>query len=384
MLVMHCTAHAAASLTGDIVAAKSPEDYAEVPLSNLCLDRQNPRLRGDREWKSITDEELLAEFARSYRLIEIAHSIVDKGFTPRYAEALLVIAHPSQANAYVVIEGNRRLATLKLLTSKSARAAAGVTGEWDDLAKKAAKHQLHEAVPVIVYPCREALNDYLGFRHITGPRPWRPEAKARFIGKLLSDGESIDSVVRRIGSNHRTVRRFAEAHAIFTQARDAGLPVDEVEKGFGVFYNALDQEGVRQYLGLVSPQGKIDTLPDSPITQQHLDNLKTLIELLFGDQDNGLDRVIAESRELRRLGKVLAHSRARVHLVQNRDLHRAWRIAGGGKEEVLSTLSGIHSQLAEVSGKSTEFGDDEEVRHEVNLIYRLVLDMAVRYKVQDD
>ena len=383
MLVMHCSAHAAASPAGDIVATESPEAYKEVPLSSLRLDRQNPRLRGDREWKSTSDEELLAEFARSYRLIEIAHSIVDKGFTPRYAEALLVIAHPSQANAYVVIEGNRRLATLKLLTSKPARAAAGVTGEWDDLATKAAKHQLQKAVPVIVYPCREALDDYLGFRHITGPRPWRPEAKARFIGKLLGDGESIDSVVRRIGSNHRTVRRFAEAHAIFTQARDAGLSVDEVEKGFGVFYNALDQEGVRQYLDLL-PQVKVDTLPDSPVKQQHLDNLKTLIELLYGDQENGFGRVIAESRELRRLGKVLAHSRARVHLVQNRDLHRAWRIAGGGKEEVLSTLSDIHSQLAEVSGKSTEFGDDDEVRHEVKLIYRIVLDMAERYKVQDD
>ena len=234
---------------------------------------------------------------------------------------------------------------------------------------------------MIIYPNREALNAYLGFRHITGPRPWRPEAKARFIGKLLRDGESIDAVVRRIGSNHRTVRRFAEAHAIFTQARDAGLSVDEVEKGFGVFYNALDQEGVRQYLDLL-PQVKVDTLPDSPVKQQHLDNLKTLIELLYGDQENGFGRVIAESRELRRLGKVLAHSRARVHLVQNRDLHRAWRIAGGGKEEVLSTLSDIHSQLAEVSGKSTEFGDDDEVRHEVKLIYKLVDDMADRYGVK--
>ena len=381
MLVMHCSAHAAASPAGDIVATKSPEVYKEVPLGNLRLDRQNPRLRGDREWKSTSDEELLAEFARSYRLIEIARSIADKGFTPRQAEALLVVKDPNDEDHYVVIEGNRRLATLKLLTSESARHKIGLAQEWDSLAAGVASFGLDASVPVIIYPNREALNAYLGFRHITGPRPWRPEAKARFIGKLLRDGESIDAVVRRIGSNHRTVRRFAEAHAIFTQARDAGLSVDEVEKGFGVFYNALDQEGVRQYLDLL-PQVKVDTLPDSPVKQQHLDNLKTLIELLYGDQENGFGRVIAESRELRRLGKVLAHSRARVHLVQNRDLHRAWRIAGGGKEEVLSTLSDIHSQLAEVSGKSTEFGDDDEVRHEVKLIYKLVDDMADRYGVK--
>ena len=381
MLVMHCSAHAAASPAGDTVATKSPEVYKEVPLGNLRLDRQNPRLRGDREWKSTSDEELLAEFARSYRLIEIARSIADKGFTPRQAEALLVVKDPNDEDHYVVIEGNRRLATLKLLTSESDRHKTGLAQEWDSLAADVASFGLDASVPVIIYPNREALNAYLGFRHITGPRPWRPEAKARFIGKLLRDGESIDAVVRRIGSNHRTVRRFAEAHAIFTQARDAGLSVDEVEKGFSVFYNALDQEGVRQYLDL-PPKVKVDTLPDPPVKQQHLDNLKTLIELLYGDQENGFSRVIAESRELRRLGKVLAHSRARVHLVQNRDLHRAWRIAGGGKEEVLSTLSDIHSQLAEVSGKSTEFGDDDEVRHEVKRIYKLVDDMADRYGVK--
>lgn len=359
------------------------EPYEEVPLASLRLDPANPRLRRDEDWGSQPEERLLQEFWRNYNLIEIARSIANKGFMPRHAEALLVTSHPSKAETYIVIEGNRRLATLKLLTSDRARRAVGAGHEWDELATETQHHDLGARVPVIIYPNREDLDDYLGFRHITGPRPWRPEAKARFIAKLLRDDESIGSVARRIGSNHRTVRRFAEAHAIFTQARDAGLSVDEVEKGFGVFYNALDQEGVRQYLDL-PPKVKVDTLPDSPVKQQHLDNLKTLIELLYGDQENGFRRVIAESRELRRLGKVLAHSRARVHLVQNRDLHRAWRIAGGGKEEVLSTLSDIHSQLAEVSGKSTEFGDDDEVRHEVKLIYRIVLDMAERYKVQDD
>ena len=243
----------------------SGEEYRDkVLLSNLRLDPGNPRLSRGEDWASGSEDQLLRQFARRYNLIELARSIVDKGFKPRHAEALLVVEDPPDSGLYVVIEGNRRLATLKLLTNPSSRRATGVrTSEWDKLAEAASQRGL-EQVPVIVYPDRTALDDYLGFRHITGPTPWRPEAKARFIDKLLRAGESIGGVARRIGSNHRTVRRYAEAHEIYTQAIEFGIQMEEVEAAFGVFYNALDHEGIRAFLGL-GRQADINTLPDSPV-----------------------------------------------------------------------------------------------------------------------
>ena len=239
------------------------EDYREVPLDSLRLDPENPRLRREEDWASESEERLLLEFARRYNLIELARSIADKGFWPRHAEALLVVEDPSAADSYVVIEGNRRLATLKLLTSADSRRAACTTGsQWEELSEKASRLVL-DSVPVIAYPNRTALNDYLGFRHITGPTPWRPEAKARFIAKLLSTGENVGDVARRIGTNHRTVRRYAEAHAIYTQALQAGMPMADVEASFGVFYNALDRQGIRDFLGL-GRQADINTQPESP------------------------------------------------------------------------------------------------------------------------
>ena len=221
------------------------ETYREVPLDSLQLDPENPRLPREANGVSGSGDRLLKEFARRYNLIELARSIVDKGFTPRQAEALLVVEAASSPDHYIVIEGNRRLATLVLLTNPSSRRTAGVTGlEWEELADRASELHL-DPIPVIVYPDRTALDDYLGFRHITGPKPWRPEAKGRFIAKLLGTGESVGDVARRIGSNHRTVRRFAEAHEIYEQALEADIPMDEVEAAFGVFYNALDREGVR-------------------------------------------------------------------------------------------------------------------------------------------
>jgi hypothetical protein len=358
----------------------SGEEYRDVPLSNLRLDPDNPRLPRDEDWASELEDRLLREFARRYNLIELARSIVDKGFTPRHAEALLVVQDPRDYDRYLVIEGNRRLATLKLLTSSPSRRAVGVrTSEWDELAEAASQLGL-EQVPVIVYPDRTALDDYLGFRHITGPTPWRPEAKARFIAKLLQAGELIGGVARRIGSNHRTVRRYAEAHVIYTQAVEAGMQMEVVEAAFGVFYNALDHEGVRDFLGL-EEQRVFNTLPRSPVAPDSMEQLRELVGLLYGDSSRGLKRVIVESRELRKLSQVLGNSRARANLLRDRNLERAWRVSGGGRDDLLGQLYDLHSRLAEVNGKAGEYGEDDEIRNEVRRIHDLVMEMADRYRV---
>ena len=231
-------------------------------------------------------------------------------------------------------------------------------------------------------PIANPSTTYLGFRHITGPTPWRPEAKARFIAKLLSHGELIGDVARRIGSNHRTVRRYAEAHQIYTQAAEFGLEMDQVEAGFGVFYNALDRPGVRELLGL-GRQAEITTLPDSPVPVEKLDDLVDLIGLLYGDSERSLDKVIRESRDLRKLDRVLANDKARANLFRHRDLDRAWRVGGGGRDELLAILSDLYSRLAEVNGQSREYADDHEVRSDVKRIHALVEDMAARYQVKE-
>ena len=373
---------AAARLTGEECHVSQEDFRDDVPLANLHLDPENPRLPRGEDWASKDEVDLLSEFYRRYNLVELAYSIADKGFSPRHAEALLVVHADDSDSHYTVVEGNRRLATLKLLTNLEYRRRVGATNaNWDELAERAAPRDL-DPVPVVVYEDRSALDDYLGFRHITGPTPWRPEAKARFIAKLLASGESIGEVARRIGSNHRTVRRFAEAHAIYDQALECGLVMDQVEAAFGVFYNALDPPGVRSFLGL-GRQSDIDQLPDAPIPNDSIDQLNTLIGLLYGDEDGTLERVIKESRDLKKLGEVLANDRGRENLLEDRDLERAWRLTGGGRKDLLALLDIARSRLYEANGQANEFRDDREVREEVQRIFSLVTEMHDRFGLSD-
>src|SRR5260370_40818470 len=93
-------------------------------------------------------------------------------------ERLLTIASPTDSDRQVVVEGNRRLATLKLLTEVEARQAVGKPF-WDEMAELAAEQSLTD-VPARKSPNRESLLDYLGFRHVSGLLQWTPDAKARF------------------------------------------------------------------------------------------------------------------------------------------------------------------------------------------------------------
>lgn len=358
------------------------EEYKPVPLAKLRLDRENPRLSRERDWSSESEEEVLFEFYRRYNLIELAYSIADKGFSPRHAEALLAISAPDDPTQYSVVEGNRRLATLKLLTNADSRKHVRAKGAWDELAEQAASKEL-DPVPIVLYESREALNDYLGFRHITGPTPWRPEAKARFVAHLLGTGETIAEVTRRIGSNHRTVRRLAEAHVVYGQALDKNVSMDRVEAAFGLFYNALDQLGVRNFLGL-GKQSEIQKLPEAPVPPECLDNLGQLIDLLYGDVDGSLEKVISESRDLKKLGDVLADDRGQRSLLMDRDLDRAWRVIGGGRQELLALLESAYSRLAEANGQATQFRSDNDVQREVQRICELTNDMRTRFGLDQD
>ena len=354
-----------------------PETYIDrVSLRRIRLDPENPRLPPS--LRGSPSASLLGHFARSYNTIELARSISDKGFTPRHAEALLVIEDPPDSDTYVAVEGNRRLAALILLTDKSERTRLKLGAEWESLAEAARKHNLVRA-PVIVYPSRADLDDYLGFRHITGPTPWRPEAKARFIAHLLEGGESVPLIARRIGTNARTVRRLKEAHAVNLQAVGWGIDVELVEAGFAVFYNALDWEGVRDFIGL--ERQRSDLLELDPVPADRREHLEQLVALLFGNEEQALKRVIHESRDLNKLSHVLGDEISTAKLIKERDLDAAWRSSGGGLTELLANLRDLHRSLAEINGQAREFQDQPTVREQMERFYKLALDTAERYGV---
>ena len=102
------------------------ETITKVPVERLRLDRQSPRLVG--EEAEATDETIVARLYRSAALHELLLSLSASGYHD--IEPLIVMAgHDGDDVGLVVLEGNRRLAALRLLRDPAlAQRIASVSG----------------------------------------------------------------------------------------------------------------------------------------------------------------------------------------------------------------------------------------------------------------
>ena len=163
---------------------------------------------------------------------------------------MLVVEDKGEPGTFIVVEGNRRLAALKLLTDARARADVA-RPKWDEWAEQVSGRDLSR-VPAFIYDDRSELLGYLGFRHVTGIIKWSAEAKARFIVKLVDDyGKDFTEVARSIGSRADAVRRQYVAYSALQQASSQGVDIARAENHFGVWYRALQTPAIREYAGEV-------------------------------------------------------------------------------------------------------------------------------------
>ena len=146
--------------------------YADV--DSLFLDPTNPRLGRENTGVDVLQSKIL-ELMDDWNLDELALSFIKSGFWPQ--EALLVIEEELYGKkCLVVVEGNRRLAALKLL--EDAIGGKPLSRKWAELSVGLDReNELFTKVPVLHVDSRSDVDAFLGFRHVTGIMEWRPAKK---------------------------------------------------------------------------------------------------------------------------------------------------------------------------------------------------------------
>lgn len=151
------------------------KEKLRINLDNLKFDEKNPRL--PIRLQGITDESKVIDYMVKYgNIIELMLSTAETGYSD--AEPLLIVKKTD--GTYTVVEGNRRLAALKLL-SKPELTKVRIQSIKDVISD--AKY-IPTEIPCILYPDREDVLDYLGYRHITGVKDWGALGKARYLDQL--------------------------------------------------------------------------------------------------------------------------------------------------------------------------------------------------------
>ena len=187
----------------------SEEALRPMQVDRLIFDRDNPRLVEFEITSKTTDEEMIQLLWNTMDVHELVLSIAASGFFPH--EALIV---SQEAGTNIVIEGNRRLAAVRVLLEPEIVDSGYVT--IPELSRKA--RESLQKLPVLIGTRQDSWRQF-GFKHVNGPAKWGSYAKSRYIADVHRKYDvPLDDIARQIGDTHRTVQRLYRALMVLEQA----------------------------------------------------------------------------------------------------------------------------------------------------------------------
>lgn len=304
-------------------------------LDNFYLDPLNPRLGRANTGPKLKQSKILS-LMRNWTLDELAISFLESGFWPQ--EALIVVSEEIYGSEkLVVIEGNRRLAALNYLND----AFDGRIDErkWLELVEDQDKKDvLFAEIPYILVDSREDVQAFLGFRHVTGIKQWKPAEKAEYIAHLIEQQDmDYRDVMRKIGSKTATVRQnYISYNLLIQMESQEDISVDHVEEKFSVLFLSLRTEGVKTYLS-IDLQAEPE-LAKTPVPENKLQQLVNFATWLFGTEDK--EPIVKDSRQVDNFGRILMSPKATEYLErQSRpSFDTAFQIAGGDEPEIVDLI----------------------------------------------
>ena len=343
--------------------------YLEV--EKLHFDPLNPRLAEFPE-EATTDETILKTLWETMDIKELVQSIAASGFFPH--EALIVTEEDTgkkpgakkgssgastqqEAHRYTVIDGNRRLAAVKVLLSPNIAKENG----WDvptlssDVIKSLAK------LPAII-SSREDSWRYLGFKHVNGPAKWSSYAKAAYIAEVHRDYQvPLVDIADQIGDRHGTVQRLYRGLMVLEQAEKAKV-FDRDNRfreklSFSHLYTGLNYDGISKFLN-IAPQ---EEETSEPVPANKFKELGEFLGWLYGDR--GLKKppvVKSQNPDLRQLNAAISNREAVAALRAGVELSKAFEISRPAATVFEEALLAAKRELTTARGHLTSGYDKSD------------------------
>ena len=336
-----------------------------ISPDNLLLDAKNPRLVGLLTSGKVTQRKLLEEMRKYMDLDELAASIVASGFYPH--EPLFVEKAPR--NKYVVIEGNRRLATVRLLLDDGLRKELDVRG-MPALKDKKSREGL-KALPVWITD-RKSAWQAIAFKHVNGPMRWGSYEKAQYAATLHKEYRiSLDTIAENIGDSHQTVVRLYRALMIVEQAEREGIfdrnNSFKAHFSFSHLYTGVGYLGIARFIGV---EKDAVTKTESPVPKSKRKELSELLTWIYGDKSKEIrPRVRSQNPDIRNLSHALGKESGVKALRAGSSIIEAMDSADGDNLVLRACLQKAKSNLEKASGKAPNGfdGDAETIRMAENI-----------------
>jgi hypothetical protein len=321
--------------------------------NELFFDYQNPRMVEFNISKNTSEKDIINLLWTEMAVNEIVMSILAHGFFEN--EAMYAV---EESGRMVIVEGNRRLAAVKLILDPGIIKGSGMNKYADKITDKL-RNQLSNELPVIVLDDREEAWRYIGFKHVNGPAKWGSYAKAQYIANVHHEFKiSLDLIAEQIGDSNKQVQKLYQALMILRQAdENTDFKINDIfykRVYFSHLSTAIGYEGYQNFIGL-----EPNNYGNNPIPEEKYQDLKDLMFWLFGSKEKEIKPIIiSQNPDLSTLNDVLKKRESVEALKTSGNLALAYDLSLEGSQVLYKSLISAKIALEKALSKQTSYEGD--------------------------
>ena len=375
----------------------------DIPIELIDLDPLNPRIVSYTNGrKDLSQLDLVSVLYEYFDTQTVAMSLIANGYFDEEPIIIVPSSIPSGLSfeqfdnpddlanelkkfvekgsiKFTVIEGNRRVSTIKLLLDKVLREKVSVEKSYRTTDNDKILDDIR-TIPCIIYSKREDVSTYLGVRHIAGLLKWEAFAKAAYINETIEneinkgtdDNEAVKKVQEIVGDRSDSIRKQYVAYKLFLEARDdLGFDVAPLINNFSLVTVLYNSPGIREYMGVQS-YSKVN-LKERVVLPEKLENFENVLTWIFGNSKKGERPILTDSRNItNKLSYVVNNESARNYLIKYKDSDGAFEHTNGEKEFLSKNLSKAARSIQTSLQFAYKFKNDDELLKQVKELDELL------------
>ncbi|KMQ60131.1 MULTISPECIES: hypothetical protein [Chryseobacterium] len=374
----------------------------DIDVSIINLDNLNPRLvpyLTDKE--TATQLDLIKTLYDYFDTEEIAMSLTENGYFDE--EPIIIVPNKkpedfkyledSDQNAayiqslisegkidFTVVEGNRRISTIKLLTDNSIRKSLNIEKSYPTTTNENVINDIKQ-IPCIIYENREDVSTYLGVRHILGALKWEAFAKASYIAEFITTetnkginvNEAVKKVQEVIGDRSDIIKKQYVTYKLFLQAKEDlnDFDLKPIINRFSLLTVAYNSPTIRNYIG-VKRYSEVDFNEDL-VPVEKLSNLENILTWIYGNDKKNRKKVLTDSRQItNKLSHIVQYEDAVKYLLKEDDLDGAFERTNGEREFLLKKLLEANKTLSSCLQFAYKYKSDDQILSQVDDLKELI------------
>lgn len=330
------------------------------PLERLFLDPNNYRFIDDENYHFVDEnrvkEERVQQNVRQMILGKGRENVTDliNSFkTNGYVNLETVQVRPIDERNFLVIEGNRRVATLKYLyDQQQAGAEIGAMEHFD-----------FKRVPInIISDSVQSQMVAMGISHISGKKRWNPYNQSQMIFDLQNKyGMTVDEIRLSLGATKNMVNRSLRTLALIRAYQDSDFGDQFRSDMYSFFEEIIKSTAIKEWLGWDNDLMKCL----NRINEERIFSWLSKTEDNEEDEDNMqkpivMNPIITKSSEIRDLSKFISDEKALRRMEETRSVNDGFAVSDAiGRSRVEMAIDNINSEMKVMLNYAEYLKDDD-------------------------